>query len=180
MFNIYIVNKLKFIVAEGCDSVEKHYGKAVFTDLESNKDYEVILADGDVYSQLEEGQLLVAELEYDSSTPPWDSSYFVKSIKALDKKVVGLRQKYYVSWIGNPYFVTENGAESGFRARRDLILEIPHEQYNDEYFCSLFDEDVLIPLKDGDFVEATLSFQAYEWDGVGYQTIYATNVEKIK
>jgi hypothetical protein len=154
--------------------------KAHIKDVESGEVFEVIISCSDVDSPLEEGQLLLAELDYDDSTPPWDCRYYVKSIKALDKKVVGLRQQYYVSWIGNPYFVTEDGAESGFRARRDLILEIPHEQYNDEYFCSLFDEDVLIPLKDGDFVEATLSFQTYEWDGVGYQTIYATRVRKVK
>ena len=173
--SLFKCQKFKTTVAKDCESVEKSYDEAVLTDLMSNKKYEVILADGDVETPLEEGQLLIAELEWDGVTPPWDCRYFAKSIKVID-----LRNEYYVSWIGNPYFETEDGVECGFRARRDLILEIPHEQYNDEYFCSLFDEDVMIPLKDGDFVEARLSFQAYEDDGIGYQTIYATNVRKVK
>lgn len=178
MENLLKFKKFEFTDANGCDGVEER-NRGVFADLVTNKDY-VVTLDDDVARSLEKGQLVLADLLRDEATPFWDPRYVAKLLTPLDQKVVDLRQQYYVSWIGSPYFVTEDGAESGFRARRDLILEIPHEQYNDEYFCSLFDEDVLISLKDGDFVEATLSFQAYEWDGVGYQTIYATNVEKIK
>lgn len=82
----------KFTDANGCGSIEERYIKAVLTDFVTNKDYVVIL-DGDVARSLEKGQMVLADLLRDESTPPWDSWYVAESITALDKKVVDLRHK---------------------------------------------------------------------------------------
>ena len=90
-----------------------------------------------------------------------------------------MNNRFVITWLGEPYFEPEDGEKRGFRMRRNLILEIPYEQFNDEFFCSLFDEDVYMPLKEYDVIEATLYFQAYEENGIGHQTIYVNNIKKI-
>ena len=63
--------------------------------------------------------------------------------------------------------------------KRNLILEIPYEQRNDEFYCTLTREDVLLPLKEFDVIEASLGFQAYDNNGIGHQDIYVSDVEKL-
>ena len=126
------------------------------------------------------------------SVAPWDTADYATSTKEAGKGQMAtddikftlggedpFKGEFVISWIGDPFFEKEEGAGCGFRMRRNLIIEIPHEQINDEFFGSLFDEDVMLPLKENDVIEATLSFQAYEDNGVGCQTIYVTNVKKL-
>jgi hypothetical protein len=127
------------------------------------------------------------------SVAPWETEDYATSTKedgkgqtaTNDIKPFGLggsypfKGKFVISWLSKPYFEPEDGEECGFRMRRDLILEIPHEQFNDELFCSLFGENVILPLKEDDVIEASLIFQAYEWHGEGHQTIHVYDVKKI-
>lgn len=91
---VFFVEKLKVTVERNSDSVKKRYDEVLLADIVSNEKYHVILNDGDVLTPLEVGQLVIAELVYDTNTPPWDRRFFTKSfIKALDKKVVDLKHK---------------------------------------------------------------------------------------
>lgn len=92
--------------------------------------------------------------------------------------IYSMNNNFYISWLGAPYFEPEDREECGFRMKRNLILEVPHEMYNDELFCTLVDNDVLLPLKEDDMVEAELSFQAYEENGIGHQEIFVHSIKK--
>ena len=94
MAKFFFIDKLKITVERSCDCVRERYDDAMLVDIVSNEKYHVILNDGDVLTPLEVGQLVIAELVYDTNTPPWDRRFFTKSfIKALDKKVVDLKHK---------------------------------------------------------------------------------------
>ncbi len=156
------------------------YQKWEVTNLKDNKCFDIIVKDGDVMPFLREGQLITADLERDSTIFPWDDCYYANSIQLFNfDQLFNLRNEFVITWISKPYFDPEENEELGYRMRKDVILAIPQELVDQEFACSIFDEDVLIPLKENDVIEASLFFQAYEDYGSLHQTIYATNIKKV-
>ena len=89
-----------------------------------------------------------------------------------------MTDRFIISELFDPFIEREEREESGFRLERKFILEYPHDQFNDEFLCTFVGENALLPLKEQEIIEATLSFHV-ENNGVDCQTIYVTDVKKF-
>lgn len=94
-------------------------------------------------------------------------------------------KKFHINWLGAPYFAPEENEELGYTMKRDALLETSRDDFtdvDDEYFCSIVGESVMIPLQEGDCIEADMFFQAYMEDekhGICHQEISVCNVKKV-
>ena len=180
MITYIIKNVGEFIITNNkMAKATKCYKKVVLKDLESKKLYNVILKNDDAKISLEMNQYVMADLRKDYSSPQWNNVYDVITFKPLPiQKTSIFRSEFIVLWLGEPYFDKEN-VDNGIELKRKILLELPHECYGDEFYCTLLDKDALLPLKEGDLIEATLTFQISDDDGDFHQNIYLGNVVKL-
>ena len=90
-----------------------------------------------------------------------------------------MRKTFYVSEVLPMRKAEGEEAEMGVKWVRKAVFEIPHELANDEFVVTMYDDDALFFLCEGDEVVATLIFQGCIDGNECHQTIIASNLDKL-
>ena len=78
-----------------------------------------------------------------------------------------------------PVYVPSKKQENGQLAKCYIRLRELGGEYEDEYLCAMFGNLALCKFDTGRSVIASLRFQTHEANGVYYQDVVVTDVEKL-
>lgn len=78
-----------------------------------------------------------------------------------------------------PVYVNSKKQENGQLAKCYIRLRELGGEYENEYLCAMFGNLALCKFDTGRTVVASLRFQTHEANGVYYQDVVATEVEKL-